>query len=145
VPKPFADVSPIRQLPNRHLRCEASLWGHFLFGLDIPPMRVQTGIVRAVASRRINSRPWLAYKYIPSLDGPPHAEYPTITCNDTRLEKLWLGKTGSVRLGNAEAEHMVQMKPLMDALAALPVVQPVQSLHIRGSSTLRYDRSRRLR
>ncbi len=145
VPKLFAEISPMRQLPDGHIRCEASLWGHFLFGLDIPSMRAQTGVVRGVASRRINSRPWLAYKYIPSLDGPPDAEYPTITQNDTKLQKLWLGKAGSLRFGNVEFEDVGHVKPLLDMLTTLSVVKPVQALHIQGSSVLRYDRSRRLR
>jgi acetoacetate decarboxylase len=145
VPKLFADISPIKQLPDGHRRCEASLWGHLLFGLDLPPMKAQTGVVRGVAARRINSRPWLAYKYIPSLDGPPDADYPTMTQNDTKLEQLWLGKSGSVRFGNAGLEDVGHVKPLLDALASLSMAEPVQALYFQGSSVLRYDRSRRLR
>jgi hypothetical protein len=141
----FADISPVRRLPDGHLRCEASLWGHLLFGLEAPPMRAQSGVVRAVASRRINSRPWLAYKYIPSLDGPPDAEYPTITVNDTKLEKLWRGKSANLWFGGAGVDDLGHARPLLDALATLTAVRPVQTVYFRGSSVLRYDLSRRLR
>lgn len=145
VPKLYADISAIKQLPDGYLRCEVSVWGHLLYSLDVPPMRSQSGIVRHIASRQINARPWLAYKYIPSLDGPPDAEYPTITQNDTRIEKLWLGKSGSMRFGNATAEDFGHVKPLVDALSTLDVLEIVQTIHFQGSSVLRYDCSRRLR
>lgn len=145
VPKIFADISPVRRLPDGHVRCEASLWGHLLIGLDLPPLRAQPAIVRAVATRRINSRPWLAYKYIPSLDGPPDADYATVTFNDTRVEKLWRGKSGSLSLGTAGREDIGLVRPLLDALATLTVVRPFQAVHFHGSSVLRYDLSHRLR
>jgi acetoacetate decarboxylase len=145
VPKLFADISPIKQLPDLSLRCEASLWGHFLFGLDVPAPKAQPGLVRRVAARRINARPWLAYKYIPSLDGPPDADYPTITQNDNKIEQLWLAKSAGLRFGNAKVEDIGQVRTLLDALATLPVVQPLRALHYYGSAVLRYDLSRRLR
>lgn len=145
VPKLFADISNIKVLPDGHLRCEASSWGHMLFGLDVPPLKRQSVIVRAVASRQINARPWLAYKYIPSLDGPPDADYPTITRNDTKLEKLWIGRKASLRFGTARYEDIDALKTLLDALATLTILKPVQVVHFMGSAVLRYDLSRRLK
>jgi acetoacetate decarboxylase len=145
VPKLFADISPIRGLPDGSFKGEASLWGHPLFSLEIPPMKVQLSPVRVIANRRINSRPWLGYKYIPSLDGPPDAEYPTISQNDTKIEKLWLGKSAKLQFGSAGAEDIAHARPLLDALSTLSIAQPVQALYFKGSSVLRYDLSRRLR
>jgi acetoacetate decarboxylase len=145
VPKIFADISPVRRLPNGHWRCQASLWGHLLIGVDLPPLRAQPAIVRAIAARRINARPWLAYKYIPSLDGPPDADYATVTCNDTKIEKLWRGKSASLSLGTASAEDIGQVRHLLDALGTLTVVKPVDAVRFEGSSVLRYDLSHRLR
>jgi hypothetical protein len=144
VPKLFADISPIRRLPDGSLKCEASMWGHLLFNLEIPPMKSQSGAVRLVANRRINSRPFLGYKYIPSLDGPPDAEYPTISYNDTKIDKLWLGKSASIEFGKAGIEDIAHARHLLDALSTLIVSEPVQALYFRGSSVLRYDLSRRL-
>jgi acetoacetate decarboxylase len=144
VPKLFADISPMKKLPDGRIRVDASMWGHLLFGLDVARLRSQTGVVRALATRRINARPWLGYKYIPSLEGPPDADYPTITKNDTKIDKLWLGKTGSLRFGNAETEDIGNVKTLLDSLATLVVVKPIQALRFRGSAELRYDLSRRL-
>jgi acetoacetate decarboxylase len=145
VPKLFADISPIKLMPDGHLRCEASYFGHMLFGLDVPPLKHQSVIVKAVASRQVNARPWLAYKYIPSLDGPPDADYPTITRNDIKLEKLWMGKKASLRFGTARCEDIGTVKPLLDALASLIILKPVQVVHFTGSAVLRYDLSKRLR
>jgi len=145
VPKLFADISPMRQLPGGGIRCDASIWGHLLFSLDLPKMSSQAFPVRAVAAKRMNSRPWLGYKYIPSLDGPPDAEYPTITKNETRLEKLWLGKTATLRFAKPDKDDVGPLGTLMDALSSLRVTKAIQAAHFRGSSVLRYDLSRRLR
>jgi acetoacetate decarboxylase len=145
VPKLYADISPLKKLPGGHIRCEASLWGHFLFSLEIPPMNAQTGLVRSVATKRINSRPWLGYKYIPSLEGPPDVQYPLIIYIESKLEKLWLGKSASLRFGKVQFDEVAFAKPLIEALATLTVIEPVQALHFQGSSVDRYDIVRRLK
>ncbi len=145
VPKLFADISDIKIMPDGHLRCEASLAGHMLFGLDVPPLKGQIGVVRAIAARQINARPWLGYKYIPSLEGPADVEYPTVTYNNSRLEKLWMGKKASLRFGIARQEDIGSVKNLIDALATLTVIRPVQVMHFTGSAVLRLDLSHRLR
>lgn len=145
VPKPFADNSPMRQLPGGGISCDASIWKHLLFGLDLPKMSSQTLPVRAVAAKRMNSRPWLGYKYVPSLDGPADADYPTIAKNDTKLEKLWLCKTASLCFGKPSKDDIGPLGTLIDALFSLRVVKAIQAAHFRGSSVLRYDLSRRLR
>lgn len=144
VPKLYADISPIKILPDGNLRCEVSFWGHLLFGLELSLPKKQNSIVRIAANKIINSRPWLAYKYIPSLDGPPDVEYPTITKNDTKIEDLWFAKTGKVFFGNAEINDIGQVKFLIDALKTLPIIEVKQALHLCGSAILRYDLSRRL-
>lgn len=145
VPKLFADISPIRMLPDGRIRCHASLWGHLLFSLELSELKSQTLPARAIAARQINARPWLAYKYIPSLDGPADADYPTISQNDTRIEKLWLGKSGKLRLGSPDFEDVGAIKTMLEALSTLEVLKPLQAAHFQGSSVLRYDLSRRLR
>lgn len=145
VPKLYADISPIKLQKDGHLRCEASVWGHFLFGLDLGPMKRQNAIVRRVAAHRINERPWLAYKYIAALDGPPDADYPMITRNDTKLDELWLSDSGRVHFGNADESDIGKYKALLDALKTLPFMKCVQAVRFRGSAVLRYDLSRRLR
>jgi len=145
VPKLFADIPAIKMLPNGHIRCEASYWGHLLFGLDVPPLKRQSLVVKMVASKQINSRPWLGYKYIPSLEGPPDADYPTITQNDSKLERLWMGHKADLRFGTARAEDVGHVKPIIDALATLTILKPLQVVHFQGSAVLRVDLSRRLR
>jgi acetoacetate decarboxylase len=145
VPKLYADISPIKILSDGRLRCEASLWGHLLFGIDLAPPKKQNTIVRMVANRTINARPWLAYKYIPSLDGPPDADYPTITQNDTKIDELWFSKSGTVFFGDAAVRDVGHGGLVVDALRTLPIVELDRALYFRGSAVLRYDLSRRLR
>jgi hypothetical protein len=145
IPKLYADISPVKDMPNGHLRCEASLWGHLLFGLDLPPLKGQNPLVRWIGNRQLNARPWLGYKYIPSLDGPPDADYPTTTRNDVKVDRLWLAKSGMVYYGTADREDIGYGKPVVDALRTLPVRKIVQALRFQGSAVLRYDLSRRLR
>jgi acetoacetate decarboxylase len=144
VPKLYADISPIKVMPGGHLRCEAAYLGHFLFGLDIPALKRQNLLVKAIATRQLNARPWLGYKYIHAWDGPPDTDYPTITHNDMHLDKLWMGKKASLRFGTARHEDIGVVKRLMDALATLTILKPVQVLHFTGSAVLRLDLSRRL-
>jgi len=144
IPKVYADVSPIETLPNGHLRCETSLWKHLLFGIELEPLAKQNILVRSVASKRINKRPLLGYKYIPSLDGPPDASYPIVLPSDTKLEELWLGKSGQIFFGNESPSVIEVGKGVVDALKTLPVRQVTQTVRFHGPLVLRNDLCHRL-
>ncbi len=144
IPKVFADISPIRETPDGSRKAAASLWGRLLISLEAPPMKSQIAPVRLIANRRINARPWLGYKYIPSLDGPPDADYPTISYNDNKVSKLWLGKEAKITYGSAGVEDIGFARNVIDALSKLKIVEPLQCLYFVGSAVLRYDLSRRL-
>ncbi len=145
LPTLYADISDVKTMPDGHLRCEASLAGHMLFGLDVPPLKRQIGVVRALTARQINARPWLGYKYIPSLDGTPDADYPTVVHYANKIDRLWSGKKASLRFGIARQEDIGVAKNLLDALATLTIIRPVQAIHYNGSAVLRYDLARRLK
>lgn len=146
MPKFFADISPIRILENGHLRCEASLWGHLLFGIDIaPPLKEQNALIRKAASAQSSKSPAFGYKYIDSLNGPPDADYPTIMWNDTDIEHLRLGKSGEFYFGNPTEKDIGDYKPVIDALKSLPVRKVIQTVHSRGSMILRNDKNGRIR
>ena len=145
IPKVYADISPIETLPDGHLRCEASLWKHLLFGIDLEPLMKQNILVRSAASRRINARPMLGYKYSPSLEGPPDASYPTVLPSDMKLEELWLGKSGQIFFGEEMESVIMVGKQVVDALKTLPMRQIIQTARFRGSLVLRNDLCHRLR
>ena len=145
VPKLYADIPPFKIMPNGNLRCEASLYGHLLFGIDLPPLKKQNRVVRSVASKRINSRPWLAYKYFPALDGPPDADYPTITRNDIKIDNLWMGRIASLYFGIATDKDISQVFHLIEALKQLKMNKLEQVLRFQGSAVLRFDQSHRLK
>jgi len=145
IPKVYADISPIETLPNGHLRCEASLWKQLLFGVDLEPLKEQNILVRSVASKRINARPMLGYKYSPSLEGPPDASYPTILPSETKVKELWLGESGEIFFGDAMESVIIVGKQVIDALKTLPVRQVTQTARFRGPLVLRNDLCHRLR
>jgi acetoacetate decarboxylase len=145
VHKAFADISPVKTLRGGHLRCEASLWGHMLFGIDLESLKEQNLIVRSVAAKELNKRPMLGYKYIPCMDGPPDAAYPNMMPNELKVEQFWLGKSGEVFYGDPKEEDIGLMVGVLDALKTLPVREVTQTFRLRGSAVLRSDLSRRLR
>jgi acetoacetate decarboxylase len=144
VPKMQAEIPPIKIMPDGGLRCEASYWGHFIFGIELPVLKRQNALVRSVVSKRINNRPWLAYKYVPSLDGPPDADYPAMTCNDIHIKTLWMGKKGSICFGSASEKDISDTAYVISALKTLPMQKIEQVLHFKGSAVLRLDLSHRL-
>lgn len=145
VPKLFADISPIKVMTDGSIRCEASFWGHFLFGIELPQLKKQNRVVKAMGSKQINSRPWLAYKYIPSLDGPPDADYPTTTRNDVKIKDLWMGKKAKVHFGSPTKDDIGTVVNVINALRTLEILKIEQVLHFQGSAVLRFDQSHRLR
>lgn len=145
VPKIYADIPSPRIMLDGNLRCEASFLGHLLFGIDLPPMKKQNRLIRNLASKQINSRPWLAYKYIPSFEDPPDADYPTLTRNDIEVESFWMGNAGSLYFGTATKDDIGPTVGVLDALRSIPFIELKQSFHIKGSAVLRVDQSRRLR
>jgi acetoacetate decarboxylase len=146
MPKFFADISPIRRMNDGHLRCEASLWGHLLFGINITsPLKEQNALVRKVASAQSTKTPAFGYKYIAALNGPPDADYPTIMWNDVTIDELWLGKGGELYFGNPSEQDISFFKPVIDALKSLPVRKVTQTVHWRGAMVLRNDKNGRIR
>jgi acetoacetate decarboxylase len=146
MPKFFTDISPIRPLDNGHLRCEVSMWGHRLFGIDVaPPLKTQNPLIRRIVSSQATKRPAFGYKYIASLDGPPDADYPTIMWSDNKIDHLRLGKSGEFYLGGPTESDIGHFRPLIDALKSLPVHNVTQTAYSRGSMVLRNDKNGRLR
>jgi acetoacetate decarboxylase len=145
VPKIFADISPIKVLPKSgNLRCEVSLWGHLLYGVEVPALKRQNAIIRGIANRT-KMLPYLCYKYIPALDGPPDASYPTLWYMDTIAEQLWFGDTGKVYLGNPLEEDVSYYANLVAVLSNLPIKKVRQVIRAQGSGILRYDLYRKLK
>lgn len=145
IPKFYADISGVRTMENGSLKCELSLWGHLLFGIEMAPLKSQNVLARKIASRKSSQWPSFGYKYIASLDGPPDADYPTIMWNDVKVDQLWLGKKGSIYFGDADEGDIGYFKRVIDALKSLPVRKVTMTSRSRGSSILRYDKCRRIR
>ena len=144
VPKLYADISPIRMLPSGHLCCEASLWGHPLFGVDLGPL-VKQDESACAAANEVPPTVLLGYKYIPSLDGDPDTAYPLATPREVRTDEMWQGESASLCFGDPTYDDIGFIAGLIDALKRLPVHQVTGVMRSRGSAILRADLSRRLR
>ena len=107
--------------------------------------RYQQNAITLGIANRTKMPPYLCYKYIPALDGPPDASYPTLWKMDTHLNQLWMGKTGEVYIGNPSEEDVSYYAQITTVLAALPVRKVIQAIRARGSGVLRYDLYRRLK
>lgn len=145
IPKLFAEISPVRMLSGGRLRCEASLWGHLLFGIDVGPFVKQDDSVVSAANANQQDLPLLGYKYIPSQDDIPDADYPVSTPSDGKLEQMWFGTSGDLFFGNPTHTDVSLISSIFDALKILPIHQVIGVSRSRGSSVLRADLSHRLR
>jgi len=146
-PKMYADIPTAEAQPNGHILCKASLWDQLLIGMDLAPPKKQNAIVRFAASKIANSGHFLYLKYIPSLDGPPDANYPNILpMSGTRIDELWRGNSGEIFFGDpSKADLPKQIVKLLEVLNTLPVRQVTQTLRYRGSVFIRDDLCHRLR
>jgi acetoacetate decarboxylase len=147
LPKIYADITPLRIMENGHLRCEASLWGHPLIGLDLTPQfKKQNPLVRKAAGDMMSRQPGFSYKYIPptTMYAPPDVDYPTAIYSDYKFDQLWLGKTGSIFIGDPTAEDIGYFKPIIDALRTIPVREVTMVSRSRGTMVIRNDKCHRL-
>lgn len=142
--KVFADISPIRPIVGGGLRATASVWGHEVMRLETGPLKDQNLVVRRTAQKRVNEVPWLGYKHIPAIDGPPDASYPMEVWMDREIDELAFADEWSVGFGTAGEDDLGFPARIVTALKTLPFGELVVASHARGSGVLRYDRSRRL-
>jgi acetoacetate decarboxylase len=144
IPQLFASISPLKNLDNGFLRCEASLWGHHLFGLELAPLQQQNAAVRLATNRKLNGNPCFGFKYIPALDGPPDAAYPILFKSEVKIDQLWEANTGRIYFGSAGTEEIGRTGAVLEVLKKLPLRKLTQAWKLRGSAVLRYDLARRL-
>ncbi len=142
--KVLADISSLSNMPSGHLRCEASHWGHLLFGIDVEPLKEQNVVVRSVANRTLNSQPLLGYKYIPGLDEKPDASYPVMAPSEFKIDKFWLGESGEVFFGEIGEEDWFASR-IVRALKTLPIRKVNQTFRLTGSTVLRSDKAHKLK
>ena len=145
IPKVYGDITSIRDVKNGRLRATASTWGHEVLRLEVVGCKEQNLMVRRTARQRINSTPWLGYKYIESFEEQPDASYPMVVWNEIEIDQLWLGSGASVEFGSPGEEDLDILAGINRALRTLPIGEVVFAAHVRGSGVLRLDRSRRLR
>lgn len=145
IPKLPGTISEAKIREDGAIRCELSLWGHLLMAVSLDPLSDQIAPVRMWTTHEINKRPWLCWKYIPSLEGPPDADYAVMIVNEMKLDKLSVAHAAQLHIGGADASDISVFRPLLDALATLVPLGPVQGVRMQGANVMRGDLSRRLR
>jgi len=145
IPKLAADITSIREVANGRLHATASVWGHEMLRIEAKGFHDQNVMVRRTAQKRVNSTPWLGYKYIPSFDGPPDASYPMVVWNEVKLEQLQFADHATVDFGHATEVDVGQLAGITRSLRTLPLGDLVFATHATGSAVLCLDRSHRLR
>jgi len=143
-PKIFADIPSPEVSSDGTYRCQASLWGTPLFSAEFGPMKKQNMVIRKMGERMLTARPWMTYKFIPSLEGAPDADYPVANWSDTKMDELWLGESGNISFGDPSEAGIRIFKKVIDAIKSLPILAVDQVSHWKGSQVLRHDRSRRI-
>ncbi|MEZ5175123.1 MAG: acetoacetate decarboxylase family protein [Acidimicrobiia bacterium] len=144
IPKMHADISPIRGVVDDTFRATAAVWGHEVMRIEATTFRKQNVVVRRTAQKRVNSVPWLGYKYIASFDGPPDAAYPTIVWNEAEIDELWFAEHAEVGFGHADEADLGQLAGIPRVLSGIPLGELVFASRARGSAVLALNRSHRL-
>ena len=133
IPKVYADITPVRTVDPQHLRCEASLWGHLILGIDVTtPLKSQNAVIRKAAAHRSSNNAIFGYKYIPAVDDPPDADYPMVMWVDYQFDDLWLGSEGELYFGEVSRKDIGHFYPLVEALKSLPVRSVIMTSRARG-------------
>lgn len=144
IPKLYSDISPVRLMPDGMLRCETSIYGYLLFGIEVKADKKQSELTIENWNKTSNVSNLLGYKYIPSLEGPPDCAYPILTPSEICLKELWSGKVGRLYFGDAGMNDIGPHCNIVDALRTLEVKEVLGVSHSFSSTKLRIDKAYRL-
>ena len=87
-------------------------------------------------SAQIQSRPWLAWKHIPTPDGVgTDVSYPTLLSSKLSVTDAWSGR-GKVRFFETAFDQTPQNHRVSAALAKLPIPEEGEAIMIEGSLDL---------
>jgi len=144
IPKLYGDIPPARILPEGSIRCEVSVWGHLLYGIEVTPETKQGDEIISAMNRNLSGVPMLGYKYIHSMEGPPDVYYPIATPSEPMIKELWTGTRGAVYFGEPSEDDVALHKPILDAIKSLKIRKILGVSRSFGSSNLRTDLAKRL-
>ena len=144
VPKLYGDISDPRIMPDGKIRCEVSIWGYLLFGIEVELESKQPEHVIEAMNHEPRGAPMLGYKYIHAMDGEPDCSYPIATPSDTTYNEVWSGQRGDIFYGDPKEEDVGPNKTLLDAVKSLEVKQVLGVSRSFSSSLLRIDLAKRL-
>jgi acetoacetate decarboxylase len=144
IPKLYSEISPIRLMPDGRLRCEASIYGYLLFGIEVEAGEKQGESVVDAWNAGENVSNLLGYKYVPSLEGPPDCAYPILTPSEICLKELWNGNEGRLYFGDVGVYDVGQHSSVVAALKTLEVNKILGVSHSFSSTKLRVDKAYRL-
>ena len=96
-------------------------------------------------SKQIQSRPWLAWKHIPTPDGTgTDVSYPTLLSSRLNVTDAWSGQ-GKVRFFETSFDKTPQNTRISAVLAKLPIPEEGEAMMVEGSLDLPIYEWRRLK
>jgi acetoacetate decarboxylase len=96
-------------------------------------------------SKQLQSRPWLAWKHIPTPDGTgTDVSYPTLLSSRLSVTEAWSGR-GKVRFFETSFEQTPQNSRISAVLAKLPIPEEGEAMMVEGSLDLPIYEWRRLK
>jgi acetoacetate decarboxylase len=143
VPKVYGDISPVKILPDGRIRCEVSVWGHLLFGIEVElSSKLSDQVIESMNKDPSGGSPMLGYKYIPSIDGPPDCAYPIATPSDSIIKEIWSGEKGRIYYGEPSWDDVGIHKNILDVIKSLKCGKVVGVSRSFSSYKLRSDAKR---
>jgi hypothetical protein len=136
IPKLFADI-PDHEIVDAGWRCSASHFGHRILDMSISgPLPVTTDeIVAFQEAGRGKDNP-MGWRYLPRVgDAGAALSEPTIFPYENQIDEAWVG-AGSIDWKRLTWEQNPTQFHIVNALAALPVLEYRPALISRGSSNL---------
>ena len=139
----YGDISLAKTLPDRRIRCEVSVWGHLLFGIEVElSSKLGEQVIESMNKDPSGGSPMLGYKYIPSLDGPPDCAYPIATPSDSIIKDIWTGEKGRIFYGEPSGDDVGIHRDILDVIKSLKCEKVVGVSRSFSSYKLRSDAKR---
>jgi acetoacetate decarboxylase len=145
IPKLYGDISPVKSMADGSIRSEVSVWGHFLFGIEVKPDNKQPEKIVNEMNKQPRGPPLLGYKYIHAVDGPPDTSYPVAIPSDASYKQVWTGSQGRIIFGAAMEEDVGFNKRIVEVIKSLKVKNVIRVSRIFRSVLLRQDLAKRLK
>lgn len=144
LPLLYADLPDARQA-NASWTFQCAAYGNQILAAVIEELKPMPGDALAKLEGDFNRRPWIGWKYIPSVEGlASDVSYPTQVFLEHHLAKGWSG-AGSLELRNLPPPGIPGVSSLvLDQLRKLPIIEYTSGGVLEGSMDMLPLQTRKL-